>query len=95
MGEESQMIKTGIYLTEDEINEIKFCQFDPVAPMYGPKKTKEPYEVLQEIAERRGLPSIKDLYGMTADKEIVCRDMKENRKQLKSFLEDELTGNKK
>ena len=87
---EYEIIKTGIQLTEDELNEIRFCQFDPNASKYGPKKTKEPYEVLQEITKSRGLPDINDMYGMTTDKEIVCRDMEENRKELKSFLEGKL-----
>lgn len=87
---EYEIIKTGLHLTEEELNEIRFCQFDPNASKYGPKKTKESYEVLQEIAKSRGLPNISDMYGMTTDNEIVCRDMKENRRQLKSFLESKL-----
>ncbi|MFH1585665.1 MAG: hypothetical protein ABIB79_02775 [archaeon] len=93
--EEYKIIRTGIRLTEDEINEIQFCQFDPTALMYGPKETKEPYEILQEIAERRGLPKLDDMYGMTSENEIVCRDIEENRRQLKSFLENKLSEGKK
>jgi len=33
-----EIIKTGIHLTGDELDEIKVCNFDPTASMHGPKK---------------------------------------------------------
>lgn len=69
-----ELIETGVFLTEGELIEIRMCRFDPMAPKYGPRKKLEPWEVLQEIAKRKGLPPLKDGYGLTKDAQIVYRD---------------------
>jgi len=53
--------------------------------MYGPKEKKEPYEILQEIAKRYGLPEITDMYGLD-NNEIIYRNLPENKKSLEKFL---------
>ena len=81
-----KFIQTNIYLTEEDLIELGMSDFDPCANMYGPKKMKEPYEILQDIAEKKGLPKIDDMYGLTTENEIVCRNIKENRKLLENLL---------
>jgi len=80
-----EIIKTGIYLNEDELLELTMCNFNPTSLMYGPKEKKEPYEILQEIAKRYGLPELSDMYGLDKN-EIICRNLPENKKSLKKFL---------
>lgn len=80
--ERIEIIRTGVFITDDERMELATSTLDPNASRYGPRRRKEPYEVLQEIAERRGLPQLGDMYGLTNSGEIVCRDLPKNHKAL-------------
>lgn len=82
---EFTVIETGIFITSDEYVKLSTSTLDPNASKFGPRTRKEPYEVLQDIARRRGLPELGDMYGLTESGQIVCRNLSKNREALKNL----------
>lgn len=83
------VIGTGVFITKHECIELSTSTLDPNASRFGPRIRKEPYEVLQEIAARNGLPQLDDMYGLTESGELVCRDLPDNREALKNLKKQE------